>query len=95
MVVFKVKENHWDIWQDFCVYCGKFIDYDTCVSYNTNCDCDVFDETHTVRRRIHFKCLDTVHIISEKCNATIHETINAVEQITSPGMTWLPEKKND
>lgn len=69
---------HWDIWEDFCVYCGKRDLYDRFSKYGVVCSCNRLPEPHGIRRRICFSCKKEIRKEVERTGFTSEYIINNI-----------------
>jgi hypothetical protein len=76
---------HWDIWEDFCVYCGKRDRHNNFQKYGVICSCFRFDSPHGIRRRICFSCIKKIRKEVENSGFTSTYLLNMIENRMSHG----------
>jgi hypothetical protein len=47
--------SHWDIFEDYCIYCGKYIGKDH-KKYGAICNCNRFNKPHGIHRSLCYSC---------------------------------------
>jgi hypothetical protein len=75
--------SHWDIWEDYCVYCGK--SKDLAKKFGASCSCFRFDEPHGIKRTLCGSCRREIRKEVERSGFNSTYILNMLESRRSHG----------
>lgn len=73
--------SHWEIFQDYCVYCGKFME----PKYGATCICDRVKDPHGIRRSLCARCVKEIRKEVENAGYTSTYILNMLENRRTHG----------
>ena len=83
--------SHWDLWQDYCICCGKYMGgvEDKRTNFGVTCNCFRENKPHGIRRRLCVSCLKQVRKRAENTGDTGMNLINEIERTKTHGqVVW-------
>lgn len=70
--------SHWEIFQDYCVYCGRQVPY--AELFSATCSCNRFNEPHYIQRRLCSSCKRAIRKEVENAGFTTVYILNNLER---------------
>ncbi len=79
--------SHWDIFEDYCVYCGEY--KRLAKTYGVTCNCFRLDKPHGIRRTLCAKCKKEIREEVENIGFSSTYILNMLESGRTHGeVVW-------